>query len=187
MIKPNNKLDTYVALLRGINVGGNNIVSMTDLKVCLEELGHQAVRTYINSGNVIFHAAHTTPRRLEAQLEKAFADTFSFPTIIIVRNRKEMAQLIHNIPKEWLKSSDLRCNVMFLRHTIDSADILRGLNPKAGIEEVRYHPGAILWSVQRAALTRSSITKVIMKPIYKEMTLRTVNTAYKIFEIMSEP
>ena len=181
-----NKLETYVALLRAINVGGNNKVSMIDLKRCLENLGYRSVKTYINSGNVIFQAARTTPRRLEAQLEKAFADAFSFPTIIIVRNRKEMAQLIDHIPKEWLKSTDLRCNVMFLRHTIDGSDILRDLNPKPGIEEVRYHPGAILWSVQRAALTKSSITKVIMKPIYKEMTLRTVNTAHKIFQIMSE-
>ena len=60
----------YVALLRGINVGGNNTVSMTQLKKLFEELGYKDITTYINSGNVIFSNGQTNPRQLEEEIEK---------------------------------------------------------------------------------------------------------------------
>jgi uncharacterized protein (DUF1697 family) len=186
VVMSKNKLETYVALLRAINVGGNNKVSMTDLKRCLEKLGYQSVKTYINSGNVIFQTAGSSPRKLEVQLEKAFAATFAFPTVIIVRTLKEVDNLINDIPEKWDTTPDLRCNVMFLRHTIDKPEVMNDVIPKPGIEEVHYCPGAILWSISSVNVTRSNVAKIIGKPVYKEITIRTVNTARKINQLMKE-
>ena len=63
------KPEIYLALLRGINVGGKMKVNMADLKVCFEKLGYGNVQTYGNSGNVIFTAASTDRRQLESQLK----------------------------------------------------------------------------------------------------------------------
>ena len=84
------KPTTYVALLRGINVGGNNLISMTDLKACVEQLGHRRVRTYINSGNVIFQSASTDERQIEHALETALAPRFKAPITVVVRDQREM-------------------------------------------------------------------------------------------------
>lgn len=63
----------YVALLRGVNVGGKNKVSMSELKVCFEDLGYQNVSTYINSGNILFtssKSAAALAKEIEATLIK---------------------------------------------------------------------------------------------------------------------
>lgn len=60
----------YVALLRGINVGGNNLIKMTALKACMEALGFEAVATYIASGNVLFGAPNTTTALCRMLAEK---------------------------------------------------------------------------------------------------------------------
>ena len=67
---------TYVAFLRGINVGGNALISMTQLKAYFEQLGFDNVRTYINSGNVIFTSTSTDERKLERSITKALVEHF---------------------------------------------------------------------------------------------------------------
>jgi uncharacterized protein (DUF1697 family) len=71
-----------------------------------------------------------------------------------------------------------------LRHTIDSKDILKDLKPKEGIEDVVYKSGALLWSAYVKTLTRSSMLKVASAAIYKDMTIRNLNTTKKLYELM---
>ncbi len=88
----------WVALLRGINVGGKNIVPMADLRRLFEESGCSSVSTYIQSGNVIFR--HPTKARLElAQLlEQAVADTFGVPAVVVLRTFEEVAKVAGSHP-----------------------------------------------------------------------------------------
>ncbi len=176
--------NTYVALLRGINVGGNNKVSMAALKVCFEELGFSDVVTYINSGNIIFRAQDTDPRKLEPKIETCLHATFSFPISVAVRSFDDMQAIIQNLPQSWKTPDGLKCNVIFLRPAIDSPSITDGLKPKPDIEEVHYHPGVLFWSANTSDLTRTNMVKLSSEPIYKEMTIRIVNTVRKIYEIM---
>jgi uncharacterized protein (DUF1697 family) len=175
---------TYVALLRGINVGGNNQVSMAELKVCFEKLGYSNVVTYINSGNVIFRSGETDSRKIENTIEKALLNTFAFPICTIVRNFSEMEELISRIPKSWLNAADQKCNVIFLRSAIDHPGILDGLKLKPEIEEVHYHPGVLFWSAKTSNLTKSEMVKLSTTPAYRQMTVRILNTTRKIHEIM---
>ena len=175
---------TYVSLLRGINVGGNNKVSMPELKACFEKMGFRDVTTYINSGNVIFRTPETNPRQLEATIEKGLSATFSLPISVAVRSLAEMDGLMTQLPKSWQNPAGLKCNVIFLRPAIDSPNILKQLNPKPGIEEVHYHPGVLFWSAQTSNLTKSNMLKIVGTPMYKEMTIRILNSVRKIHEIM---
>lgn len=177
---------TYAALLRGINVGGNTIVPMAALKKCFEALGFDDVRTYINSGNVIFRSASTQPRTLETRIERALTATFGHKIRVVIRSFDEMRKLVAAIPDRWQKAADERRNVIFLRHTIDNRDALKDLVAKPGIEELTYHPGVLFWSAKTSDLTRSNMLKVGRMPIYGEMTVRNVNTTRKILELMQE-
>jgi uncharacterized protein (DUF1697 family) len=176
---------TYVALLRGINVGGNAIINMARLKECTEELGLTQVTTYINSGNVIFKSTSGNSAKIEEQIHGAILKHFSLDVKVVVRNYQQMEQLINEVPKSWAGSKDFRYNVIFLTKAIDSAKILESLDPKPGIEELHYYPGVLFWSAKTSDLTKTSMLKINKMSIYKEMTIRNINTTRKIYEIMS--
>src|SRR5215212_357045 len=94
-------MNTYVILIRGINVGGKNKVSMTGLKKCLEELRFSKVSTYIASGNVIV-ASDKPPHAIQAQIEKALPEHFKLDSEIIrvlVLTRNQLQAVIENKPK----------------------------------------------------------------------------------------
>lgn len=87
----------YIALLRGINVGGHNIIKMADLRQLLEKIGLQKVKTYIQSGNVLFEAEQDTTL-LTQQLEEEIKNTFGFPVPVILRTAEELEQIIKDCP-----------------------------------------------------------------------------------------
>jgi uncharacterized protein (DUF1697 family) len=177
---------TYVALLRGINVGVHQFISMADLKDVFVGLGFRDVETYINSGNVIFVATETDPRKIETLAEDALAKRFPQPVTVIAHSLAEMDQIMRHVPSHWQTATDEKCNVIFLRHTIDSPDILTNLDPKPEIEELHYHPGVLFWSAKTSSLTKSGMLKVNTMPIYKDMTVRVLHTTQKIYEIMQQ-
>jgi uncharacterized protein (DUF1697 family) len=174
----------YVALLRAINVGGKNLVSMKALKERFEELGFRDVTTYINSGNVIFRSTETDARKIEAQIDRMLEREFSVAGKTVVRSRTEMARVTKTIAQTWNGDPTWRYNVIFLRHSIDSKDVLAALQPKADIESVVYCPGTLLWSARVSDIGRTLLLKLASRPIYQDMTIRNVNTTNKVFELM---
>jgi uncharacterized protein (DUF1697 family) len=179
-------MDTYVALLRGINVGGNTIISMAKLKECFEGSGFEKVKTYINSGNVIFKSDKNDPAILEALIEHAIEKEFSMPVKVMVRGFDQMDKLIKQVPKSWHDSKDFRYNVIFLSRAVDNKKILANLHPKPEIEELHYYPGVLFWSAKTSDLTKTGMLKINKAAIYKEMTIRGINTTRKIYEIMRQ-
>lgn len=177
---------TFVALLRGINVGGKNTVAMGRLRGCFAGLGFSGVKTYINSGNVIFSTGKASPRDLEASIESGLEKEFRFPIRVLVRSLSEMGRVVRSIPSGWAGSKDLRCNVIFLGPAIDKPSILKGLRPKAGIDTVFYRKGALFWSAPIRDLTRSGMPRIAGLPIYKEMTIRSVSTTRKVYDLMRD-
>ncbi|WP_413304223.1 DUF1697 domain-containing protein [Bacillus sp. 1P10SD] len=87
----------YIGLLRGINVGGHNIIKMADLRQLLEKMGLQKVKTYIQSGNVLFEAEQGATL-LTQQLEEEIKNTFGFPVPVILRTAEELEQIIKDCP-----------------------------------------------------------------------------------------
>src|SRR5262245_48665985 len=147
MPKPKAKSpNIFVALLRGVNVGGKNNLSMSALKTNLSKAGFEDVSTYINSGNVLFTGAETDARKLETQIERLLASHHKLECKVVVRSRAEMKKLVESLPASWNGDEEWAHNVMFLRHSIDSKDVLKELAPKPDIEKVLYRPGAVLWS-----------------------------------------
>ena len=175
---------TYLALLRGINVGGKNKVEMSRLRTVFESIGATEVRTYINSGNVIFEH-EGMPARLRGAIEKAIEAEFGFLVRIVLRDLDEVKSLTKAIPAAWKEDTSMRCYVMFLWEHVDDASVLDELVIKEGIDDVKYLPGTIVWRVDRDVLTRSGMMRLTSDDLYKQMTIRNVNTVRKLADLMA--
>lgn len=180
------KRPVFVALLRGVNVGGNNMVSMSSLKESFEKLGFTEVKTYINSGNIIFKAKELDARKLERKIEQMLSRDYQLDSKVVVRSLAEMEKLVKSLPPGWSGDSRWRYNVIFLRHSIDSEEILADLPIKSDIEQIFYRPGTILWSAQASEASRTNMVKLSSRKIYQDMTIRNLNTTNKLYELMKK-
>jgi len=178
--------NVFVALLRAVNVGGNNMISMSSLKQSFETMGFTSVVTYINSGNIVFKSKEADARKLETKLEQMLSRDYQLGSKVVVRSLSEMEKLVQSLPQNWMGDSAWRYNVIFLRHTIDSEKILAELEVKKEIEEVVYRPGALLWSAQVSELNRTNMLKLSSRKMYQDMTVRNLNTTRKLFGLMKK-
>ncbi len=174
----------YVALLRGVNVGGKNKVDMKQLKVVFEEAGMTDVSTYINTGNVIFSSSIRARARLVTLLEQSIAEHFGLSITLLVRDLKSMKTVVQAIPERWTNDSATKCDVMFLWDDVARPSVLKELQVKPEIDDVKYVLGTLIWSVDRESMSRSGMMKLVGTPLYKRMTIRNCNTARKLLELM---
>jgi uncharacterized protein (DUF1697 family) len=175
----------YVALLRGINVGGKSLVRMADLKDCVEKLGYDDVSTFIASGNVLFETPERDAATLESTLEQALERRFGLPIAVVVRSRTDLRRTVEAIPSSWIGNDRLGVNVAFLRRTLDGRRLARELQPRAGVDELVATKSALIWATRRDALTRSGMQKLIGGAAYKDMTVRNLNTTLKLHELLA--
>lgn len=104
----------YVAFLRGINVGGKNKIKMETLREVCTKLGFENVKTYINSGNVIFEASKSDDKKLAAQIEKAIEREFGLNIKTMVRSVDEIKNIVENNPFAGQFENDKDLHVFFL-------------------------------------------------------------------------
>lgn len=166
----------YIALLRGINVGGNHKVDMKNLKRLFESLGFSNVSTYLNSGNVIFEGSGAA-QKIRQELELNFKKEYSFDIPTLVKTENEMVGIREAIPKIWKNDTLQRTDVAYLFPDVDSNKILNELPLNKVYIDIRYVKGAIFWNVDRENVYRSQLVKLISHKLYKHMTIRNVNTA----------
>ncbi|WP_435362138.1 DUF1697 domain-containing protein [Haloarchaeobius sp. DFWS5] len=105
---------TYVAFLRGVNVGAHNRMTMDDLCETFESLGLDDVQTYIQSGNVVFEAAETSTEALETDLEAAIADDFGYDVSVLVRTADELDDIVAGFPFDEPRTDTTKQYVTFL-------------------------------------------------------------------------
>jgi uncharacterized protein (DUF1697 family) len=177
---------TYVALLRGINVGGNNQVEMAKLKQTFERLGLANVKTFIASGNVIFRTEEQDPAILTRKIESAIKADFEMPIRVVLRDQKSMGQLVKAIPSSWVNDKEMKCDVMFLWEQVDNKAVLKQLPFDPTIEDVKYVPGAVIWRIDRVQVAKSRMLKIVGTKLHQQMTVRNPNTVRKLYELMLE-
>jgi uncharacterized protein (DUF1697 family) len=175
----------YVALLRGINVGGKNKVPMADLKTCLEESGLKAVRTYIQSGNVIFESGAKDETKLTRQIEQAIEKRFGFPVIVALFSQPEFEYIAAHTPKAWLKNPEWKYNYLFLKKPTTGKEALDAMGEqKKDIELAVAGKGVVYQAMSIKLFGRTTASKMIGTPIYKQMTIRNDNTVQKLLELL---
>lgn len=180
-------MNTYIILLRGINVGGKNKVPMSDLRRCLEELGFSNVLTYIASGNVILQS-NKKSAVIKKQIEAALIKNFKLDSELIkvlVLSDKQLEAIIDNKPKGFgVHPETYHSDVIFLiDFTVEEA--MKVFDPREGVDKV--WPGDDVIYSQRlsAQRTKSRLGKIIGTVPYKSMTIRSWNTTTKLQELLT--
>lgn len=176
----------YIALLRGINVGGHSKIEMRELKELFESAGMSRVRTYINSGNVIFEHKAIDANPLGARLVAAIEKRFGFHVRVLVHTRDEIASVVKALPDEWTNDDRTRCDVIFLWPQSDDPSALGKLDFDPAHEDVRYTPGAVIRKVDRSYAPHSRLTRVVGTPLYEDLTIRNCNTTRKLLALLDE-
>jgi len=181
-------MKTYVVLLRGINVGGKNIVPMAGLKKFLEDHGCTNVVTYIASGNVILKS-EKNPRALKAQIEQALPKTFKLHSELVkvlILTRNQIKAVIDHKPIGFGDHPNkYHSDVIFLMDTT-SAQALKAFNPREGVDTIWPSRGVIYSQRLSAKRTQSRLNKVMGSPLYKSMTIRNWNTTLKLFALANQ-
>ena len=174
-----------VALLRGINVGGNNLIKMADLVSCLEDEGFDDVETYIASGNVVFGSSGKDSEKLTRQVEKALEKRFGMPLRVVVRTHAEMRETVKKAPRGFGKDPKrYRYDVIFLKEPLTAKAAMKDVPVNEAVDEVTAGPGALYYSRLVAKATQSRLNRVVALPIYKQMTIRNWNTTTRLLALM---
>lgn len=175
----------YVALLRGINVGGNNKVSMADLKACFEAAGYQNVHTYINSGNVLFESPESSTRALTGNVNKLLEEQIDCKPKAVVLSQDELEAIINGAPKGFGTEPDkYRYDVFFLFPPLTAEEAVKEISLKEGVDEIFTGKGALYVQRLIARLTQSRITRIVGTPIYQNITIRGWNTTSKLLTLL---
>jgi uncharacterized protein (DUF1697 family) len=184
-MKQRTNLTTYVALLRGINVGGHALVSMKELKSCFEELGFQDVSTYINSGNIIFKDSRKDIPKLVQLIESGIKGHRKMDVLVVVKSRNDMAAICRKIPAEWVTDKLMRTDVMFLWEEVDTPEEIAAIAVNPKVDHLLHVKGAVICNVARRDYGQSKLPKIIGTRLYKNMTARNANTTRKLLDLMS--
>ena len=175
----------YLALLRGINVGGNNLIAMSALKSCFERQGFTDVRTYIQSGNVLFSSAEKNRERLVEDIERMLSIQFSYSARVALLSFDELRYIVKAAPKDFGANPEkYRYDVIFLRSSLTPRAVIKSLSVKKGVDTVRAGKRVLYFSRLIAKATQSHLSRLAQLPIYKEMTIRNWNTTMKLFSMM---
>lgn len=178
----------YVALLRGINVGGKNKLAMAELRQCLEDLGFSNVSTYIASGNVLLES-DKKPDEIQKLIEDVLPTRFKLDSELIkvlVLSHDQLQAVIENKPKGFGEQPDTyHSDVVFLMGIeVDAA--LKVFDPREGVDTIWSGQGVVYSQRLSALRTKSRLSKIIGTPAYKFMTIRTYNTVAKLLGLLQD-
>jgi uncharacterized protein (DUF1697 family) len=157
---------------------------MPRLKACFEALGFKNVRTFTNLGNVLFEASARDKSRLIKKIEGAVEKDFGFRVSIVLRTPQEIARVVKAVPKGWVTDKRMRCDVLFLLPDVDSRSVLKEVPSQPDVEDLTYVPGALVWRIDRAKVGKSKVRKVIGSKLYKNLTIRNINTVRKLNDLL---
>lgn len=173
----------YVCLLRGINVGGNNLVSMKILKDLLLNDGFLNVVTYINSGNIIFDWLKDD-HELSQRIEKIIVDGFGVMSKVLVLNENQYIDIVNQIPTHFVNNDEFKADVIFYLEGV-TEEMIKTLKIRPEIEEVIYLKNALIYGIKRENQMKSTLLKMVGTPLYHKVTIRNVNTTRKLVELLN--
>ncbi len=178
-------MTTYVILLRGINVGGKNKISMLELKRFLEDQGFTSVTTYIQSGNVVLQSEQDAPT-IRQVIEKGLPSKFKLDSAIIsvlVLTRAQLQKIIDHKPEGFGEQPEKYHSDAIFLIGIEAAEVMPTFSPREGVDVVWAGEGVIYSQRLSAQRTKSRLNKIIGTPAYQSMTIRNWNTTTKLLEI----
>ena len=176
----------YIALLRGINISGKNKVPMAELKQGFERLDYAEVKTYLNSGNVIFSSNEADTIKTTSRIEEMIKNQFSLDIPVFVILRDELDDILHNAPDWWGNDNkEIYDNLIFIMPPATFAEVYNEIGePKEGLEKIENYNEAVFWSFSRKDYQKTNWwSKTASANISTKLTIRTANTVRKIVDM----
>ena len=177
----------YVALLRGINVGGNNKVVMSELREQTADEGYTNVRTYINSGNLLFEAEATVPREDVARaVEDLLARRYEFPIRLALLTAQDYLAQLDDLP-DWWHGEVARRDALFYMRGLDRDHVRERIEAmELGDEAVHLGEHAVFWAKfdEKTFLKTAYHKRLLREDFYRQVTIRSGSTVEKIASML---
>ena len=181
-------VNTYVILMRGINVGGKNKIPMAELVQRLEELGFEGVTSYIQSGNVVLRS-DLDAAALSAKIEDMLPRQFKLDSSIVrvaALDYGTFKKIVAQAPEDFGEDpSSYRYNVIFLMDS-SPTEAMRQIDAREGVDAVWRGDHAIYFRNSVANASKSRLSKITQQPIYRSITIRNWNTTTRLLELLEE-
>lgn len=172
----------FVALLRGINVGGRNPVPMDTLRAAFTDAGYGEVSTYIQSGNVCFEADGSA-RTLETDVEALLEERLGLPLVVVVRSHRQLRAVVEHAPEGF--GADTHHNdVLFLRHPLTARQAMAVVVERPGVDQAWPGTGVVYFSRLSARRTESRMGRIVGTAPYRRMTIRSWATTTKLLALL---
>ncbi len=176
----------FVALLRGINVGGRNPISMAGLRDAFEAEGYRDPRTYISSGNVLFES-DAVRGSLEKELEVMLERRLGVELVVVVRSLRQVRNLVDRSPEGFGDEPDLyHSDVIFLKSPLSPSRALRVVDVREGVDQVWPGTAALYFARLSARRTQSKMSSIVGTAEYQMMTIRSWSTTTKLLGLLEE-
>ena len=176
----------YIALLRGINVGGRNKVLMRDLRSAIEAAGCDAVATYIQSGNVVLESDWPTDD-VEARLEAALLARFDLPITVVARSHDQLRRIVRDAPDGFGSDPDTSlCDVIFLKDPLTPEQCVGLVTPRDGVDRIWAGTDVVYFERLAARRSQSRLSRIVGTPEYQCMTIRNWRTTSKLLSMADE-
>ncbi len=175
----------FVALLRGINVGGKNMIPMADLRRCIADLSFEEVSSYIQSGNVIFSAPKGGKAEILSRIQTALSTRFGFAGPVALRSRAQMRRIVRNAPPGYGEEPGAyRYDVIFLLPSLRVKTVAAAVRPREGVDSISPGPGVLYCRclTEKAGMSRLRLLSAL--PIYQKMTVRNWRTTTRLLALM---
>ena len=177
----------YVALLRGINVGGNNKVVMSELREQIADEGYTNVRTYINSGNLLFEAEATVPREdVAREVEDLLARRYEFPIRLALLTAQDYLAQLDDLP-DWWHGEVARRDALFYTRGLDRDHVRERIEAmELGDEAVHFGEHAVFWAKfdEKTFLKTAYHKRLLREDFYRQVTIRSGSTVEKIASML---
>lgn len=173
----------YIALLRGINISGKNKISMSELKKGFEELGFAEVKTYLNSGNVIFSCDNDDSSIFADKIKQMVKNRFGFDIPVFIMPQEILQEVLNNAPDWWGDDNkEIYDNLIFMFPPLLFEEFYREIgDPKVEYEKVYNYKDVIFWSFSRKDYPKTNWwSRTAGAGISGRITIRTANTVRKI-------
>lgn len=175
-------MTTYVALLRGVNLGRSRRLSMSELRTVLERLGYRGVRTHLQSGNALVSAPGRTADGVAAEIEKAIADEFGMAAACVVRTAAELDAVLAHNPLRAVVTDPARYLVAFFPGPVDPAP-LAALDPDDLAPEAYAVGEREIYTWHPEGIQRSRLAAVMAGKAFGSGTARNWKTVTRLAEL----
>lgn len=175
----------YIALLRGINISGKNKIPMVELKRNFEKLGFIEVKTYLNSGNVIF-SSEKEDAGFSGQIEIMIKSEFDLDIPVFVISKEQLEDILNNAPNWWgNEDKEIYDNLIFIMPLTTFNEVFNKIGaPKENLEKIKEYKNVVFWSFIRKDYRKTNWwSKTSNVDISNQLTIRTANTVKKIVQM----